>query len=102
MCMNLPNWLEPRIEYKRPRPNEPLVNRGIKDIAPNRPCDDCGLSLERTRIVETRRLQKPEPRTQRQCKHCGLYEHPDEPGSFTLNNNELRAIIKRNFLAKDK
>lgn len=90
----IPQELTDRLIWKEPRANSaaddiqfPYVER----IVPL-PCEDCGKTLTKTRVVDSRRLQNPFPYINKVCRYCKKFAHP-VTGEFCLENSELRTVL---------
>ena len=89
--MNFPDWLYELAEFeidKRAESSPPI----LKKLKPEKPCEDCGKELDKVRVVQQMYRKTPIPHQQRKCCYCGLYEHPDKPGTY-ITNGEYRLIL---------
>jgi hypothetical protein len=67
-------------------------------------CEDCGLSLDETRIVNCKRSgnQTAHPHFKSQCSVCKLYKHPETKkydSTFYEVESHWRSIYKKAFFA---
>jgi len=89
--MNFPDWLYELAEFEIDKKAESSPPVLVK-LKPAHPCDDCGATLDKIRVVEQTPRRTPYPHVSKRCKYCGLYEHPKQPGVY-ISNAEYRSII---------
>jgi len=89
--MNFPDWLYELAEFqidKKAESSPPLLTK----LKPQQPCEDCGDDLDKVRVVQHAYRKMPLPHLQKKCAYCGLYEHPDIPGTY-ITHGEYRLIL---------
>lgn len=86
-----PDWLYELATFETSKKfeSEPPT---LKKLKPLKPCEDCGDDLDEVRVVQHAYRKMPIPHLQKKCVYCGLYEHPDVPGTY-ITNGEYRLIL---------